>query len=470
MISSSANGASRYRAVTRSNIDKLPQWRALDDELREAIEIVSLVLPFRTNHYLIERLIDWDAVPDDPIFQLTFPQRGMLEDDQYDRVKHLVDAGAHQDKLKAEINRVRYELNPHPAGQMTHNVPKLDGRPVEGMQHKYRETVLFFPSHGQTCHAYCTFCFRWAQFVGMDDLKFASKEADGLARYLRANPQVTDVLFTGGDPMIMKTKVFESYIEPILSIDSLRTIRIGTKAPAYWPQRFVSDADADDLMRTFERVTKAGKHLAIMGHFSHPVELSTDVAQQAIRRIRATGANVRMQSPVIRHVNDRTDDWVDMWTAGVQLGAIPYYMFVERDTGAKNYFEMPLARCWELFQSAFQRVSGMARTVRGPSMSCFPGKCHVLGVTEIGGEKAFALEFLQAREPDLVRRPFFAKYDAEASWYDRLEPFSRSDQPFFLRPEDFADEFASGQTSATLTVGGERRLRASAEIASIAED
>ena len=65
----------RFRAITRSTIDKRPEWQALDPELREAIETVSLVLPFRTNAYLMEQLIDWSRVPDDPIFQLTFPQR-----------------------------------------------------------------------------------------------------------------------------------------------------------------------------------------------------------------------------------------------------------------------------------------------------------------------------------------------------------------------------------------------------------
>ncbi len=77
----------------------------------------------------------------------------------------------------------------------------------------------------------------------------------------------------------------------------------------------------------------------------------------------------------------------------------------------------------------------MARTVRGPSMSCFPGKCHVLGVTEIAGVKAFVLEYLQARDPSLVRRPFFAKFDASASWYDDLEPLSVADESFFISPE-----------------------------------
>ena len=96
-------------------------------------------------------------------------------------------------------------------------MPRLDGEPVAGVQHKYRETVLFFPSAGQTCHAYCTYCFRWAQFVGLEDPKFANSEAEVLVRYLRKHPEVTSVLFTGGDPMVMRTKVLRRYVEPLLS-------------------------------------------------------------------------------------------------------------------------------------------------------------------------------------------------------------------------------------------------------------
>ena len=426
----------RYRAITRANFAKNDVYQRLDADLRESIDVVARVLPFRTNEYLINQLIDWDRVPDDPIFQLTFPQRGMLDEEHYYRIRNMVRAGADNKAIEVEANKIRLALNPHPAGQMTHNVPHVDGEPIPGMQHKYRETLLFFPSHGQTCHAYCTFCFRWAQFVGMEDMKFASKEADQLARYLKEHTEVSDVLFTGGDPMIMKTKVFERYIEPILEIESVRSIRIGTKSLGYWPQRFVSDTDADDMLRMLDRITAAGKQVAIMGHYSHPIEFSTDVAQEAVKRVRATGANIRMQSPIIRHVNDNAATWADLWRTGVQQGCIPYYMFVERDTGAKRYFEMSLVRCWNIFRNAYQQVSGLARTVRGPSMSCFPGKCHILGVTEVGGKQAFCLEFLQAREPDLVRRPFFAKYDPKATWYDQLTPLSKDDEQFFIKPEE----------------------------------
>ena len=315
-------------------------------------------------------------------------------------------------------------LNPHPAGQMEHNVPRLDGQPLNGMQHKYRETVLFFPSQGQTCHAYCTFCFRWPQFVGLDDMKFAAKEADGMVEYLKRHPEVNSVLFTGGDPMVMKTKVLRRYIEPLLQagLDHITSIRIGTKALAYWPQRFVSDPDSDDLMALIDEVNTAGRNLAIMAHYSHPVELSTKAGQAAIARLRNAGATIRCQAPLIRHVNDKPEVWANMWKAQETLGMIPYYMFVERDTGPRHYFEVPLARAFDVFSKAYKRVSGLSRTVRGPSMSATPGKVLVDAVTEINGEKVFVLKFIQGRNPEWAGQMFFAKYDETARWLDELTP------------------------------------------------
>jgi hypothetical protein len=184
-------------------------------------------------------------------------------------------------------------------------------------------------------------------------------------------------------------------------------------------------------MRIFEKVVDSGRHLALMGHYNHPVELSTPVSREAVRRIRSTGANLRMQSPVIRHVNDDPDVWADLWRTGVTLGAIPYYMFVERNTGARHHFEIPLVRVWEIYREAYNQISGLGRNVRGPSMSAFPGKVRILGVVNINDEPVFILEYLQARQPELVRIPFFAKFDANATWFDQLEPLTDSDRPFF---------------------------------------
>ena len=230
----------RYQAITEHNVSRAPEWESIEPELQQAIQVVSRVLPFRTNNYVMRDLIDWGNLPRDAMFQLVFPQKGMLGEEDYDAVQALLAKNAPREELGEAVNRIRMGLNPHPAGQMTHNVPSLDGRPLHGLQHKYRETVLFFPSQGQTCHAYCTYCFRWAQFVGMPEIKFESSQTEDLAGYLRANPSVSDVLFTGGDPMIMKTRVLRKYIEPLLApeLESVQDIRIGTKALAYWPQAF----------------------------------------------------------------------------------------------------------------------------------------------------------------------------------------------------------------------------------------
>jgi hypothetical protein len=170
-----------------------------------------------------------------------------------------------------------------------------------------------------------------------------------------------------------------------------------------------------------------------MAHYSHPRELRTPEAQSALRRIHRTGAIERTQAPIIRHVNDSAQVWADLWRIQVQLGAVPYYMFVERDTGPRHYFEVPLARCLEIFQRAYRRVSGLARTVRGPSMSATPGKVLVDGIADVAGERAFVLKFLQARDPSWVNRIFFARYDPEATWLRDLRPLS-GEKEFFFAP------------------------------------
>jgi L-lysine 2,3-aminomutase len=389
------------------------------------IEVVGNVLPFKVNNYVIDELIDWSNYQDDPIFKLTFPQRDMLRPEHFAQMAETLRSSPGKQAIKAVANEIRLQLNPHPAGQMQMNVPEIEGTKLTGVQHKYRETVLFFPSAGQTCHSYCTFCFRWPQFTGMDELKFAMKETELLLRYLELHQEATDLLFTGGDPMIMRHKVFSSYLEPFLdekNQTNIQTIRIGTKSLSYWPYKFVTDPDADDFLRLFERTVKKGINLAFMAHFSHPVELETDIVQQAIRRLRSTGVQIRTQSPVLRHINDSAGVWAEMWRKQVNLNCIPYYMFVERDTGAKHYFELPLERAWHIFRDAYQQVSGVCRTVRGPSMSCTPGKVQILGVTEVAGKKVFALRFLQGRNPDWVAKPFFAEYDPQATWMNQLRP------------------------------------------------
>ena len=428
----------RFRAYTAKHLDALIARAGLDAGQRLAVQAVATVLPFRTNAYVIDELIDWAAAPADPIYRLVFPQADMLPEADVRRIAGLLASGAPDEAVRAEAHQVRMRLNPHPAGQLALNIPDLADGPVPGIQHKYPETVLVFPKQGQTCHAYCTYCFRWAQFVDEPNLKIATADVDRVIAYLRTHQEVTSVLITGGDPMIMGAPVLRRYIEPLLDarLDHIESIRIGTKSLAYWPQRFLSDPDADDTLRLFEEVTESGRTLAFMAHFSHPRELEPEMVAAAVRRIRSTGAVIRTQAPLIRSINDDPVTWSGMWRSQARMGMIPYYMFVERDTGPQDYFAVPLARACEVFGAAYRSVSGLCRTVRGPSMSATPGKVCVDGVVEVAGEKVFALHLIQARDPELVGKPFFARFDPAAVWLSDLEPAFAARFPFEAAPDE----------------------------------
>ena len=428
--------APSMKSYTLSNFRQLPQIQQLSEEKQFEMEVVGNVLPFKANNYVIEQLIDWNNIPKDPIFVLTFPQKGMLKPQHYDQMATALKNNADKKEIANIANEIRLQLNPHPAGQMELNVPTLqDGTKLYGMQHKYKETCLFFPSQSQTCHAYCSFCFRWPQFVGMDEMKFAMQEGEQLVQYIREHPEITDVLFTGGDPMIMKAKIFSKYVDAIIdaNLPNLKTIRIGTKALSYWPYKFLTDSDSQEMLEVFKKITDSGLHLAFMAHFNHLNELSTPAVKDAIKEVRKTGAQIRTQSPLLTHINDDAEMWAKMWTKQVELGCIPYYMFVVRDTGAQHYFGISLVKAHEIFRKAYSSVRGIARTVRGPSMSATPGKVHVMGTTNINNQKALVLRFIQGRNPDWVDIPFFAKYDENAIWLDDLKPISG--EKFFFEEE-----------------------------------
>ena len=442
----------RFKAYGRRHINQIRQLRSLPQRQVRALRVASAVLPFRVNDYVLEELIDWNDVPSDPIYQLTFPQAEMLNEGDFLELYQIEASGSDARLLRQRAREVQMRMNPHPDGQMELNVPTLNGRGLAGCQHKYRETVLFFPHAGQTCHAYCTYCFRWAQFAGIERLRFAARGVDDLVAYLRGHPEVTDVLVTGGDPMIMKSDVLRRNIEPLLGegLDHITSIRIGTRALSYWPYRFTTDRDADDVLRVFESVRRSGRQLALMAHLSHPRELGTTVARAALRRVQDAGAVVRCQAPLIRRINDSPEVWVDLWTEQVRLGAVPYYMFVARNTGPRSYFEVPLARGLRIFTQAFAAISGLGRTVRGPIMSARPGKILIDGIEEVDGLKVFVLKMIQGRNPGWANRVFFARFDAEATSLDHLEPAFGARSFFFEPSPCSADGGVPGTSPATL--------------------
>jgi len=414
----------KYKSYTRKNLEEIRELKNLPEQLIEDVKLVSLVLPFRTNSYVLEELIDWKKIPNDPIFKINFPSKKMLEEEHYDILRKSIESGDSDLKISNIVSKIHHQLNPHPGGQVDYNIPIHKGEKLNGIQHKYRETVLAFPSEGQVCHAFCTYCFRWAQFVGQKDFKIVFSEPEKLVEYIQESEEVQDILFTGGDPMIMKAMKLSKYIKPILEakIPHLNSIRIGTKALTYWPYRFISDSDTEEILQLFNEIIDSNLHLTIIANMNHPNELKTEAFRKAINKIYETGAVIRTQSPLLKNINDNANVWVKLWKKQVNLGMVPYYMFIVRNTGAKKFFEVPLVEALRIFKRAYRRISGLGRTVKGPIMSTTLGKVKVAGITNIGNKRVIVLQFIQGRNPNWVGRPFFVKYNTKATWFNELEP------------------------------------------------
>src|SRR5258708_39130084 len=99
----------------------------------------------------------------------------------------------------------------------------------------------------------------------------ATSDMARITASLRQHPEITSVLITGGDPMIMGASVLRRYSEALLDprLRHIGSIRIGTKSLGYWPLRFVTYPDADETLRLFEGVVAADKNRAVMAYFSH---------------------------------------------------------------------------------------------------------------------------------------------------------------------------------------------------------
>ncbi len=364
----------------------------------------------------------------------------MLPADDVRAIAGLLARGAPQAQIRAAARAARTRVQPGAPGQPAVNAPGLDGEPVPGLRHEDPGTVLIFPRQGQASHASRTSCFGRARFTGEPDPGVAAHAIDKVTRYLRGCPQVSGVVIAGADPMLMGAAALRCYLEPLLdpALEHIDSVGFATWSLGYWPQRFAGDPDADDTLRLFEQVAAAGKTLAVTAWFCHPRELDQPAAAAAAGRIRAAGAVIRTQAPLVKTVNDDPRAWAAMWRAQLRLGLIPYEMVVARDTGPRGYFAVPLAAGVQIFHAGFASVSGLCRTVRGPSMQTAPGRVCADGVTQISGEKVFVLHMIQARDPSLAgggsspgstRAPCGCLTSSR-----RSHPGSRSNRPPRARP------------------------------------
>lgn len=353
-------------------IKKLADIPQLTEAERTALAPVVDAYAFRVSDYYLN-LIDWND-PVDPIRQLVIPRPDELHD---------------WGKLDASNEAANTVLR--------------------GVQHKYPDTALLLCN--EVCGAYCRYCFRKRLF--MDENDEASKDlSEGIA-YIAAHPEITNVLLTGGDPLLLSTRRLTEIIGALREIEHVRIIRIGTKMTAFNPFRVLDDPA---LIEMFEKYSTARKRIYMMNHFDHPREL-TDEAVACLDRLIRAGVIMTNQCPLIAGINDDPLVLSDMFRQLSWIGCPPYYVFQGRPTAGNDPYKVSIVRGWEIFREALRYGSGLARRARFV-MSHETGKIEILAVDE----QHIYLRYQRAKDATLRGRFLIYKRNDDAFWLDDLEP------------------------------------------------
>ncbi len=394
-----------------------------------------------TKHIL--STIDWDNYQDDPMFQLVFPQPGMIEKSIVDEYCSITDEEA---RIKM-VEAYREQTNPHDGKQIL-NRPSFysdEGamEALDGGQHKYPQCFLLFDKTTQSCFAYCTYCFRHAQVRGDEDM-FVQDDVQQVHDYLRKHKEVTDILITGGDAGYMPYSRLNEYLRPVMEdpeLSHIRNIRIASRALTYEPNVVVS-SKYDDVLGLFKELIDNGIQVLWMGHFSTPKEILNIHTIAAIRRLRRNGVNVKSQSPMMNHIslfldeNGKVDvdrsaqNWIDLAHVLMTLGMSFHSIYCARPTGEHDYFTAPLADMNRIFSKLYRSLPSVGRPSRYITMTSSAGKISLLGVVEVNGKKAFALKFNEARNMEWLDKTFLAEYDEVENTIEKLKPFE-ADEYFF---------------------------------------
>jgi KamA family protein len=340
----------------------------LTPQEKEQLGRVVEQFPFRATEYYLS-LIRWDD-PEDPIRRLIVPSVDELED--FGRLD--------------------------PSEEQAYTV-------LPGLEHKYNSTVVLLTC--DICGGICRYCFRKRLFL--NPRKETLQDIPAALDYIRSHPEITNVLVTGGDPLILGTGRLEKIIMGLREIEHVQIVRIGTRMPVFNPYRILDDTD---FLCLIDRFSTPQKKIYIMNHFSHPREL-TPPAIHALDLMQRAGAILTNQCPLIRGVNDDPDVLAELWRKLSFFGAVPYYLFQCRPALGNRTYTVPIEQGYKIVERAKSQVSGLAKRLRYV-MSHATGKIEIVGLTE----KEVFMKYHRAATESDNGRFMVLRRNSQAYWLD----------------------------------------------------
>lgn len=334
----------------------------------EQMESVEKKFPFASNDYYLSLMDSTD--PQDPIRRIIMP----------------------------DPRELMHEGSLDPSAEESYTV-------LPGLQHKYPQTALVLINN--QCAGICRFCFRKRLFKDATPPPVCNicQAVD----YLQDKPEVSNVLLSGGDPLLMNPSDLDHVFTKLRELSHIPIIRVGTKVPAYDPARIVKNPD---LVEVLQKHSYDDRKTYVVSHFNHPVEI-TDTARDAISCMKHAGVEMISQTPMIRGVNDDPRVLSTLLQKLSFLGVSPYYVFQCRPTAGNRHLTVPIERGLEIFGQAQALCSGLAKRARF-IMSHKTGKIEIIGKTQ----KHVYMRYHQAASPEDLNTMLVYRTNPQARWFD----------------------------------------------------
>lgn len=359
---------SKARERNPRHLTHINQVRWLSAQEIESLTPITESFAFRANEYYLS-LINWDD-PNDPIRKIIIPDG----------------------------------TEPAEWGDVDPSQEEIYVR-VPGLEHKYTSVAVVLTT--PCCGGYCRFCFR--KRIHMKGNQEMVRDLNKVIDYIRAHREISEVLLTGGDPLVLSTDRLDKMVSRFWEIPHIRIVRIGTKMPAFNPYRILDDPA---LLAMFKKCSSRKRRIYIMSHFNHPREL-TDPAIESVTLLMKAGATVANQTPLIRGVNDTPEILVELFQKLSVIGVPPYYVFQCRPAVGNKPYVVPIEEGYRIFETAKSHCSGLSKRARFV-MSHSLGKIEVIGLTE----SDIIFKFHRAHDRKNCSRIMVYKRNPQACWLD----------------------------------------------------
>jgi lysine 2,3-aminomutase len=249
--------------------------------------------------------------------------------------------------------------------------------PVPNLVHRYPDRVLMLSTG--FCSVYCRYCTR-SHMVNKDKKHYGVKAWEESIEYIKRNPNVRDIVISGGDPLTMPDKHLEFLLSSLRAIPHVEIIRIGTKVPMVMPQR---------ITNTLVKMLKKYHPLFMSIHSTHPDEITPEVAE-ATKRLADAGIVLGSQTVLLQGINDNVETMKELMHKLLKMRIKPYYIYQCDPIPGSSHFRTPISKGLEIIQGLRGHTSGYA----------IPH--YVIDAPGGGGKIPLLPEYYQGREGDYV--------------------------------------------------------------------